>query len=208
MNLAGLTTTQLIAIAVGVLILIAIIAWFVTRNRRSDKLRAQFGPEYDRAVTEGGDRKRAEAKLVERADRVRSYHLRPLAPADRANFLEAWNQVQADFVDNPTGAVSEADQLLGQVMAARGYPVGGDFEQRAADISVDHPTVVQNYRTAHEIAVRHAKQDVGTEDLRKAMIHYRALFEDLVTDSSATDTRTAAKVEAVRASSGSRDAAA
>ena len=189
MNLSDLTTPQIIAIAVVLLVVIGIIAYLLTRNRRrSERLRAQFGPEYDRAVAEGGDRKVAEAKLAERAERVRSFNLRPLSQTDRANFVESWNRVQAHFVDNPTGAVSEADQLLGDVMAARGYPVG-DFEQRAADISVEHPAVVQNYRTAHEIALRHGRGEAGTEDLRKAMIHYRALFEDLIAETRASDTR-------------------
>ena len=186
MNITDLTTPQIIAIAIGVLIVIGIVAYIVMQRRRSASLRAQFGPEYERAITQDGDRRRVEAKLAERADRVRSYHLRPLSTADRANYLTAWNRVQANFVDNPSSAVAEADRLLGEVMAVRGYPVG-DFEQRAEDISVDHPGVVQNYRTAHEIAVRHARGEAGTEDLRKAMIHYRALFEDLVTEPAAAD---------------------
>ena len=194
MSLTELTTAQIIAIAVGLFIVIGIVAYLVMQKRRSERLRAQFGPEYERAIAEGGDRRQTEAKLAERADRVRSFHLRPLASADRANFLEAWNRVQAHFVDNPTGAVAEADQLLGEVMLARGYPVT-DFEQRAADVSVDHPGVVQNYRTAHEIAVRHSKGQASTEDLRKAMIHYRALFEDLVTEPTVADSRSATKVD-------------
>ena len=181
MSISDLTTTQIVAIAVGVLIVVGIVAYLATRNRRSARLREQFGPEYERAVAEGGDRKLAEAKLAERAERVRSFHLRPLAPADRANFVEAWKRVQAHFVDEPSAAVREADQLLGQVMSTRGYPVS-DFEQRAADISVDHPVVVQNYRNAHSIALRHASGQAGTEDLRKAMIYYRDLFEELVSD--------------------------
>lgn len=179
----NLTTPQIVLI-VGLLIAAAIVIYFVVQRRRSQTLRARFGPEYERALAEGGDRRHAEARLAERADRVKSYHLRPLAPADRANYLEAWSRVQAQFVDNPTAAVAAADNLLGQVMAARGYPVS-DFEQRAADISVDHPSVVQNYRTAHDIAVRHARGEAGTEDLRKAVIHYRDLFEELVTEPAA-----------------------
>ena len=124
---------------------------------------------------------RAEAQLEKRAERVEKYHLRPLAAEDRSRFTEQWDRVQAHFVDAPAGAVAEADQLLGDIMATCGYPMG-DFEQRAADISVDHPVVVQNYRSAHDIAVRQAKGQANTEDLRRAMIHYRALFEDLVYD--------------------------
>jgi hypothetical protein len=180
----NLTTSQIVII-VGLLVAAAIVIVFAVRRRRSQRLRQQFGPEYERALAQGGDRRQAEAKLAERAERVKSYHLRPLAAADRANYLEAWNRVQAQFVDNPSAAVASADNLLGQVMAARGYPVS-DFEQRAADISVDHPSVVQNYRTAHDIAVRHARGEAGTEDLRKAVIHYRNLFEELVTEPGAT----------------------
>jgi hypothetical protein len=182
-----LTNTQLIAIVVLLLIAAGVVVYLVQR-RRSERLRARFGPEYERAVAEGGDRRQAEARLAERAKRVHGYHLRPLAAADRANFLDAWTRVQAEFVDNPASAVAEADGLLGQVMVARGYPMT-DFEQRAADISVDHPGVVQNYRTAHAIAVGHARGDAGTEDLREAMIHYRALFEELVTEPAAASTK-------------------
>jgi len=192
-----LSTPMIIAIVVGLLVAIGIVGYVVMQKRRSANLRAQFGPEYERAVSEGGDRRRAEAKLAERAERVRSFHLRPLSSADRINFLDAWNRVQARFVDNPSAAVAEADQLLGQVMAARGYPVV-EFEQRAADISVDHPIVVQNYRIAHEIALRHKKGEAGTEDLRKAMIHYRGLFEDLIAEPALVDSKSAAKVEGER----------
>lgn len=190
MNLSELGTPQIIAIAVVLLLVIGLLAWMFSRKNRSAHLREKFGPEYERAVAEGGDRKRAEAALAERAQRVESFHIRPLTPSDRANFVETWNRVQAHFVDNPSGSVSEADQLLGVVMAARGYPVA-DFEQRAADISVNHATVVQNYRTAHDIALRHARGEANTEDLRKAMIHYRELFDHLVSESSAVDTREA-----------------
>ena len=182
--MTNLTPSQ-IALLIGVLIAVGIVVYLLMQRRRSTKLRHRFGPEYERAVSEGGSRRLAEARLLERADRVKSYHLRPLAPADRASFLEAWNQVQAQFVDSPAAAVSDADHLLGKVMSARGYPVA-DFEQRAADISVDHPNVVANYRAGHEITLRHARGQAGTEDLRKAIIHYRDLFEELVTEPAAT----------------------
>ena len=117
--------------------------------------------------------------LDKRAERVEGLHIRPLGPGDRARFVESWRRVQARFVDGPGGAVMEADQLLGEVMSTRGYPVS-DFEQRAADISVDHPLVLENYRTAHGIAVRQTQGQANTEDLRQAMIHYRTLFEELV----------------------------
>jgi hypothetical protein len=173
-----LTPTQ-IAIIVAVIVLIVVAIIVFVQRRRSEKLRTRFGPEYERSVAESGDRRRAEAQLEKRADRVEKFHLRSLTAEDRSRFTEQWDRVQAHFVDAPAGAVAEADQLLGDIMATCGYPMG-DFEQRAADISVDHPVVVQNYRGAHDIALRQAKGQATTEDLRRAMIHYRALFEDLV----------------------------
>jgi hypothetical protein len=166
-------------IVVGVII-VAIVTWLSLRKRRTENLRTQFGgAEYDRTLKEEGSRRHAEAGLKERNERVESLAIRPLAPNDRARFVESWRRIQARFVDGPGGAVTEADQLLGDVMSTRGYPVS-DFEQRAADISVDHPLVLQNYRTAHEIAVRQAQGKTNTEELRQAMIHYRTLFEELV----------------------------
>jgi hypothetical protein len=179
MNMQDLTPTQIAIIVAAIVLVVGAIVAFYLRRRRTEKLRQHFGPEYDRAVAEGGDRRSAEARLEERTERVKKFHLRPLTAEDRARYTEQWDRVQAHFVDAPAGAVAEADQLLGDLMATCGYPMG-DFEQRAADISVEHPIVTQNYRAAHEIAVRQAKGQAGTEDLRRAMIHYRALFEDLV----------------------------
>lgn len=184
MDITALSTIQL-ALIVGLgVILVAgvagIAAWLFLRKRRTGKLRAQFGgTEYDRTVKEDGSRRHAEAGLKERSERVESLPIQPLAPGDRARFVESWGRIQARFVDGPGGAVTEADQLLGDVMSTRGYPVS-DFDQRAADISVDHPLVLANYRTAHEIAVRQTQGKANTEDLRQAMIHYRTLFEELV----------------------------
>jgi hypothetical protein len=181
----NLTTAQIIAVVVVVLIVAAVIVVAFNKTR-SARLRNRFGEaEYEKTVAERGDRRTAEAVLEKRTERVESFHLRTLPAADRARFQEAWASVQAHFVDGPAGAVMEADKLLGDVMAARGYPVT-DFETRAADISVDHPLVVQNYRAGHEIAVRHLNGKASTEDLRRAMIHYRTLFEDLVSESKAT----------------------
>jgi hypothetical protein len=170
----------IISSVVLVIAIVAIAALISGRKRRSEKLRTQFGgAEYDRALQQGGSRRRAEAGLDKRTDRVESLHIRSLGPADRARFVESWSRVQARFVDGPGGAVTEADQLLGDVMSTRGYP-DSDFEQRAADISVDYPLVLENYRSAHGIAVRQTRGQASTEELRQAMIHYRTLFDELV----------------------------
>lgn len=174
-----MSQTALIVIAVIVVaaLIVGAIAW--SRRRRSEHLRDRFGPEYERAVETKGDRGKAEAELAAREKRVEKLDIRPLSSAERAEFTQRWAEVQARFVDDPARAVAFADALLGEVMKARGYPVS-DFEQRAGDISVDHPVVVEHYHKAHEIAVRHERGQASTEDLRQAMIHYRALFDDLV----------------------------
>ena len=173
-------TTTLISVIVliGIAVL-AVAAIIYLQKRRSEGLRSRFGPEYDRTMRESKDRSHAEAALEARKKRVERLNIRPLTPADTARFTESWHMVQTRFVDDPKGAIAEADQLLGDVMSTRGYPVT-DFNQRTADISVDHPRVVENYRAAHEIALRHAQGQASTEDLRQAMIHYRTLFMDLV----------------------------
>lgn len=197
MNITTLSARDLaIIIAVATIVVGVIIAaiatWLSLRKRRTEKLRTQFGgSEYDRAVKEDGSRRLAEAGLNERTARVESLNIRPLAEGDRSRFRESWRRVEARFVDGPGGAVTEADQLLGDVMSTRGYPVS-DFEQRAADISVDHPLVLENYRTAHDIALRQRKGQANTEDLRQAMIHYRTLFEELVGQPELTRAKTAA----------------
>src|ERR1700675_1296777 len=182
MNLSAVSTTQIaIVIAVAVLVAAGIgIRLFIRKERRTKSLRTQFGgTEYTRAMEEGGSRRKAEAVLDKRTDRVESFHIQPLGPGDRARFAESWRRVQGRFVDGPGGSVTEADQLLGDVMSTRGYPVG-DFEQRAADISVAHPLVLKNYRIAHQSALLQAQGKDSTEDLRQAMIHFRTLFEELV----------------------------
>ena len=183
MDLSSLNTTDIaLIVALVVIVIGGIAALLFMRKRRTAKLRTRFGgPEYDRALKEGGGQRRAEAKLEQRTDRVESFHLRSLSTADHARFVESWHKVQARFVDSPGGAVTEADQLLADVMSLRGYPVS-DFEQRAADISVDHPLVMENYRAAHAIAVRQATGHASTEELRQAMIHYRSLFEELIAE--------------------------
>ncbi len=161
------------------LVLIGAVVWITMNRMRSQKLRQRFGPEYDRTIREEGNIRRAEAALAARARRVAKLDIRPLSPADADRFDSAWRGVQARFVDDPRGSVTEADRLVGELMAARGYPVG-EFEQRVADISVDHPDVVVNYRAAREIALLHSAGKANTEDLRQAMVHYRALFRDLL----------------------------
>src|ERR1019366_9337845 len=160
MSITTVSTTELVLIIALVVVAAACIVAFLSyRKRRTVRLRTQFGDaEYDRAVQKGGDQRHAEAKLEERTQRV-----------------------EAPFVDGPAGAVTEADQLLGDVMSTRGYPVS-DFEQRAADISVDHPLVLENYRAAHEVALRQTRGQATTEDLRQAMVHYRTLFEELISE--------------------------
>ena len=184
MNLSAFSTTQIVvAVAVVAAVLaVAVGIWYSMRKRRTNKLLTQFGgTEYSRAVKEGGSQRKAEAALDKRAERVEALHIRPLAPADRARFSESWARVQAQFVDGPGGAVTDADKLLVDVMSTRGYPMS-DFEQRAADISVDHPLVLENYRAAHQCALRQTRGQASTEDLRQAMIHYRTLFEQLVNE--------------------------
>ena len=178
-------------IGLAVIVVAVITAWLILRKRRTGRLRTQFGgAEYDRAVKEDGSRRHAEAGLKERTQRVESLNIRPLASGDRSRFVESWHRIQARFVDGPGGAVSEADQLLRDVMSTRGYPVT-DFEQQAADISVDHPLVMEKYRLAHAIAVRQTKGQANTEDLRQAMIHYRTLFEELVGEPAVARAKTA-----------------
>jgi hypothetical protein len=181
MNLAALNTSQIaVIIFIAVMLIAGIGTLLYVRKRRTDRLRNQFGGgEYSRAIQVSGSRRQAEAALDKRAERVEALHIRPLAAADRTRFVESWTRVQARFVDSPGGAVTEADQLLGDVMATRGYPMS-DFEQRAADISVDHPLVLDNYRAAHQTALRQTRGQASTEDLRGAMIHYRTLFDEMV----------------------------
>lgn len=174
--------------ALWVLIAIALIGAiaFITLSRvRSQRLRERFGPEYERTVRTEGTVRKAEAALDARAKRVQALHIRPLSSSDSTRFDTAWRAIQARFVDDPRGAVTDADRLVGDVMSTRGYPVG-EFEQRVADISVDHPDVVMNYRAAREIALQHSQGKASTEDLRQAMVHYRALFRDLL--ETATET--------------------
>ena len=169
----------LVPVVVVAVIVVAAIVLLALRKRRSAKLRERFGPEYDRVLQREGDPRKAEGVLEFREKRREKFKIRPLSSGDRTSFTTRWNEVQARFVDDPRGAVTVADSLVTDVMQARGYPIG-EFEQRAADISVDHPVVVENYRSAHTIAMRHSTGQASTEDLRQAMVHYRTLFQELL----------------------------
>ena len=173
-------TTLIIAIVVvAVIVLLAVGAYMLMRQRESSRLRERFGPEYDRTVEEAGGRRDAERELSERTQRVEKLRLRQIEPDQRSAFAEAWRSTQTRFVDDPAKAIDEADSLVQRVMDSRGYPIS-NFEQQAADISVDHPEVVTNYRAAHTIAMNSAHGEATTEDLRQAMVHYRALFSELL----------------------------
>lgn len=171
--------TNLILIGAVVVILLAVAGWLLMRKKESQTLEKRFGPEYDRAVEELGSRPKAEAELKARQKRVEQLHIAPLSAADARRFSDAWRALQGRFVDNPKGVLAEADQLVRELMQKRGYPMG-DFDRRAADISVDHPAVVDHYRAAHDIALRDRHGDVDTEGMRQAVIHYRALFAELL----------------------------
>jgi hypothetical protein len=172
-------TTLLIAGAVVLVLVVALVAYVVSRQRRTKLLADRFGPEYQRTVEEVGKRSKAEKELAERAKRVEKYVIRPLSDAERNRFGDLWRKAQARFVDSPVAAVAEADQLVTEVMTLRGYPMA-DFDHRAADLSVDHPKVIDHYRSAHGLALESHHGQASTEDLRQAMVHYRALFEDLL----------------------------
>jgi hypothetical protein len=176
-----------IVVAVVVVVVVLAIVWMIARKRRTEALRQRFGPEYERTVREHGPG-RAETVLSEREKRVDRFQIRELAADEREKFVTEWRLVQSRFVDDPKRAVRDADQLVNQLMQSRGYPMS-DFEQRAADISVDHPRVVDNYRAAHVIALRHQKGEASTEDLRNAIIYYRSLFDDLLQTQTTSGTR-------------------
>jgi hypothetical protein len=167
-----------IAILVGAALICGFV-WWQNQSKRSKGLRERFGPEYEHVVGEAEKRRDAERELEQRAARVERLHLKDLEPDARQRYSEQWVSVQARFVDDPNEAIFTAHQLVQQVMAARGYPIT-DFEQQAADVSVDHPEVVRNYRVAHDIMKKHEDGGATTEDLRQAMVHYRALFNELL----------------------------
>ena len=175
----AIDTTWIIIVGTVVVALIALAAWFSYRKKQSHRLQVRFGAEYGRAVDDQGSRAKAETELKVREQRVKDLNITPLSEAEAARFSQAWSTLQAHFVDNPAASVLQADQLVRELMSKRGYPMA-DFERRAADISVDHPAVVQHYRAAQGIAVRGERGEADTEELRKAVVHFRALFDELL----------------------------
>jgi hypothetical protein len=176
----------IIILLLVLIVAVALVAWTVTRKKRTEDLRGRFGPEYGRAVEDRGDRRAAEKELKARADRRSKLDIRPLAPEARDRYAGQWKDVQTRFVDDPSGAVTQADGLVIAVMTDRGYPMD-DFEQRAADVSVDHPRVVESYRAAHSISQANSQGRAGTEDLRQAFVHYRTLFDELLESGDGTE---------------------
>jgi len=168
-----------LVIAAVVIVAIAAVAWVYAQRQRRVRLRTHFGPEYERAVHETGSPAKAEALLAERAKRVRDLKIRRLSREQADTFAREWKRIQGMFVDDPDGAVAAADRLVTEVMTARGYPIE-DFDTRAADLSVEHPRVVENYRIARALAVRRSRGEAGTEELRQAVVNYRTLFDDLL----------------------------
>jgi hypothetical protein len=181
--------SQTLAIAaVVILAVIAIAFWLWNRQQQSKRLEQRFGPEYNRTVENLGDRTKAEAELRDRERRVEKLELVPLAPADAARYSQEWKTIQGRFVDNPKGVLMDADQLVREVMTKRGYPMG-NFDRRAADVSVHHPHVVEHYRAAQAIALRDRTGEANTEELRQAVVHYRPLFDELLEVAEPTHAR-------------------
>jgi hypothetical protein len=170
---------QIALIVIAALVVVGAVAWMMNQRKRTEHLTERYGPEYERTLETAGTKREAERELEQREERVNQYEIKTLSPEQRDRYLAKWKETQAEFVDDPSGAIAQADTLVQDVMGERGYPMG-DFEQRSADISVDHPHVVEEYRAAHTIAERHASDGVETEDLRQAMVHYRTLFDDLL----------------------------
>jgi hypothetical protein len=175
-------------IIVAAVIIIGVVVASALRARRSRELQGRFGPEYDRVAADAPSKRQAEAELKARAERHDEFELTPLDPRDRDKYRARWQDVQAKFVDDPDGAVQDADGLIQDVMRRRGYPVD-DFDTRASDLSVDHPDVVENYRSGHAIAVARERGKAGTDELRRAIQHYRALFVAIVEESEPAGAR-------------------
>ena len=179
-----------IGIIAAIVIVVALIAWAATRKRRTDELRDRFGPEYDRALSRDGSRREGESELRERVERHDALNILPLSPDTASRYRQEWRDVQMRFVDAPEESLRRADGLITEVMQRRGYPMS-DFEQRSADLSVDHAQTVQDYRAAHAVSVQTFRGQASTEDQRQAMVHYRALFDDMLgtgAETNASDT--------------------
>ncbi len=187
------TSTQLIIAAVVFVVLVGIVVatYVLFRRNRTRNLRNRFGSEYDRAVITHGSSSNAEARLTDRQSRVKALDIRDLSTTERDRFVSEWQMVQSRFVDHPKAAVTEADDLINSLLEARGYPTAS-FDQRAADVSVTYPRVMENYRVAHGIAIRPGRVEATTEELRTAMIQYRAIFDELVQAHKPLETRSAA----------------
>ena len=180
---------QIALIVIAAIVVVGALVWTMNQRKRTEHLTERYGPEYQRTLEATGDKGEAERELQDREERVKEYEIKPLSPGQRDRYVAKWKETQAEFVDDPSGAIAKADALVEDVMGERGYPMG-DFEQRSADVSVDHPHVVEEYRAAHAIAERHANGGVETEDLRQAMVHYRALFDDLLETNQADEAET------------------
>lgn len=176
-----MSTLELTLLIIGIALVVLVVGLLLAQRRKRDRLREQFGPEYDRTVERSDKRRAAERDLSERAERRSQLDIRPLPEDDRQAYLSRWRTTQEDFVDHPAMAVRQADLLVAEVMRQRGYPIG-DFEQQARDVSVDHGHVVEEYRAAHEISQLNDREQATTEQLRQAMVHYRSLFADLLAD--------------------------
>lgn len=188
--------TTLVVIVVVLLVAAGVVGYVLERRRRERELKERFGPEYDRAVGEAGDRRRGERELLQRQKRHDQLDIRPLDPDRAQEYAAEWESVQARFVDDPSGAVRDADTVIEALMAERGYPVG-DFDTKVADLSVEHADVLQHYRAAHQIAAETDDDRADTEALRRAMVHYRALFASLLDEGDTGEqTRTDTTVRA------------
>ena len=193
----AMTIAVLAFFCIGIIVAVVAVSWLMTSQRQTKQLREKFGPEYRRVARAEGNAAEAERILRERAQRVKKLDIRTLSQEQRNQYADEWEHVQAQFVDDPSAAVAKADILVQEVMTVRGYPVV-DFEQRVADVSVDHPAVAQNYRIAHAIARQDETEDVPMEKLREAMLHYRALFADLLHDGGLAPVRDVRGNERVR----------
>jgi LPXTG-motif cell wall-anchored protein len=177
---------QTLWILIGAVVVLGLLFWLIARRKNSAALRERYGEEYDRTVEARGGVGKAERDLEERERRVKQLDIRPLGPKERSEFIEEWREVKAVFVDSPVEAVHHADRLLAKIMTARGFPMA-DFDRRYEDLTVDHGEVARHYREGHDVVLRHGRGEASTEDLRQAMIHFEALFDDLVNEVTGVD---------------------